>query len=91
MSRFSLRGRGCAGPPEVVQEALADLKIGLVIDMARYGAQKRPMCLTCVPVTLCRKTFVGVGVGGGHKLPLHYIEHPSCIYLQITYNTHREH
>ena len=66
----------------------------LGLDMARYGAQKGPMCLTCVPVTLCRKTFVGVGVGGGgggHKLPLHYIEHPSCIYLQITYNTHREH
>ena len=31
-SRFSLRAgarvRGCAGPPEVVQEALADLKNG---------------------------------------------------------------
>ena len=26
-SRFSLRGRPGAGPPEVVQEALADLKI----------------------------------------------------------------
>ena len=35
------------------------------IDMARYEAQKGPMCLTCVPVTLCRKTFVGVGVEGG--------------------------
>ena len=35
------------------------------IDMARYEAQKGPMCLTCVPVTLCRKTFVGVGVRGG--------------------------
>ena len=44
--------------------------------MARYEAQKGPMCLTCVPVTLCRKTFVGVGVGaGGHKLPVYYIEH----------------
>ena len=35
----------------------------ILLDMARYGAQKGPMCLTCVPVTLCRKTFVGVGVG----------------------------
>ena len=30
-SRFSLRTGGCAGPPEVVQEALADLKIHIVI------------------------------------------------------------
>ena len=36
-----------------------------LLDMARYGAQKGSMCLTCVPVTLCRKTFVGVGVRGG--------------------------
>ena len=36
-SRFSLRAgarvRGCAGPPEVVQEALADLKNYFVIQM----------------------------------------------------------
>ena len=37
----------------------------ILLDMARYEAQKGPMCLTCVPVTLCRKTFVGVGVRGG--------------------------
>ena len=27
----------------------------ILLDMARYGAQKGPTCLTCVPVTLCRK------------------------------------
>ena len=47
-----------------------------LLDMARYGAQKGPMCLTCVPVTLCRKIFGFFGGGGGgHKLPVHYIEH----------------
>ena len=44
-----------------------------IIDMARYEAQKGPMCLTCVPVTLCHKTFVGVGVGGGGDINCRYI------------------
>ena len=48
----------------------------ILLDMARYGAQKGPTCLTCVPVTLCRKIFFcGGGGGGGHKLPVYYIEH----------------
>ena len=43
-----------------------------LLDMARYGAQKGPMCLTCVPVTLCRKIllffcFVFFGGGGGGR------------------------
>ena len=44
--------------------------------MARHEAQKGPMCLTCVPVTLCRKIlFFFFFWGGGHKLPVYYIEH----------------
>ena len=39
-SRFSLRTGGCTGPPEVVQEALADLKMGKLTE------QENGMCLS---------------------------------------------
>ena len=56
------------------------------VDMARYGAQKGPMCLTCVPVTLCRKIFVFFGGGGavGDINCLYITLNTSCIDLQIT-------